>query len=152
LRKIISLSLFLGIALVTTQALAGMYRWTDDQGNVVYSQTPPPDNRPVKPIAPPPPPAAAPQEAREKVQKLQQQLDNIAAERKEKQQEQEQAEQERKARAEKCTAAKKALQTIKERPSSTLWRLPDGSYQRFTVEERETQIGALNKSIQKNCP
>ncbi|WP_419611171.1 DUF4124 domain-containing protein [Thiolapillus sp.] len=71
----------LGLFLVTSQAFAGMYRWTDDEGDVVYSQTPPPDNRPVKPIAPPPPPAENTSQIQQQTQKLQEQLDNIARER-----------------------------------------------------------------------
>ncbi|WP_419592662.1 DUF4124 domain-containing protein, partial [Thiolapillus sp.] len=55
--------------------------WTDDEGDVVYSQTPPPDNRPVKPIAPPPPPAENTSQIQQQTQKLQEQLDNIARER-----------------------------------------------------------------------
>ena len=80
-RKTFLPSILLGLFLVTSQAFAGMYRWTDDEGDVVYSQTPPPDNRPVKPIAPPPPPAENTSQIQQQTQKLQEQLDNIARER-----------------------------------------------------------------------
>lgn len=45
------------LALGTHQALAAMYKWTDEAGNVHYTQRPPND-RPTQVIkAPPPPPA-----------------------------------------------------------------------------------------------
>jgi type IV secretory pathway VirB10-like protein len=40
-------------------AQAGLYKWTDDQGNVIYSQVPPPD-RDAQAITPPPPPPQTP--------------------------------------------------------------------------------------------
>ena len=150
-RKTFLPSILLGLFLVTSQAFAGMYRWTDDEGNVVYSQTPPPDNRPVKPIAPPPPPAENTSQIQQQTQKLQEQLDNFARERNEKKQKQQEAAQEKKQKAEKCKVARSNLKSMQEKPPNTLWGLPDGSYQRFTVEERQKEIDKLNKIINENC-
>lgn len=55
----------MGLAIVTLTLLtplavsAKMYKWTDDEGNVHYTQTPPPD-REAKTIAPPPTPKSVP--------------------------------------------------------------------------------------------
>ncbi|WP_456407788.1 DUF4124 domain-containing protein [Thiolapillus sp.] len=151
LRKIILLGASLVLALTTAQAFAKMYRWTDDQGNVVYSQTPPPDDRPVKAIAPPPPPAENTEGAKKEVERIQEQLDNLEEERNKKKKERQKAEQESKIKAERCKTAKANLKSIQEKPPNTLWGMPDGSYQRFTVEERQKKIDALNEIIQENC-
>ncbi len=43
------------LLLVSFAVQAKMYRWTDENGQTVYSQMPPPDGKAVE-IAPPPPP------------------------------------------------------------------------------------------------
>ncbi|HID46028.1 MAG TPA: DUF4124 domain-containing protein [Chromatiaceae bacterium] len=150
-RKSQLLLIICGLFMVTIQASAGMYRWTDDEGNVVYSQTPPADARPVKPIAPPPPPAENPGEIQKETRKLQEQLDNIAKERDEKKKKQLEAELEQKKKEENCQTAKGNLKSIQEKPPNTLFALPDGSYKRFTMEERQKKIDAMNKIIKENC-
>ncbi|WP_457668698.1 DUF4124 domain-containing protein [Thiolapillus sp.] len=150
-RKLILLCTLLGLVLISMQSLAGMYRWTDDEGNVVYSQTPPPDNRPVKPIAPPPPPAENTEQVQQETRKLQEQLDEINKKRNEQKQKQQEAAREKKQKAERCKVARGNLKSIQEKPPNTLWGLPDGSYQRFTVEERQKEIDKLNKIINENC-
>ena len=62
------------LAGVTTTAQAAMYKWVDENGVTVYSQTPP-ASAPSTLIKPPPPPAQAPEEA---MQRLQQRLQKIA--------------------------------------------------------------------------
>lgn len=151
LKKLLSLCLLPGLFLVSLQTSGKMYRWTDDNGNVVYSQTPPPDSRPVKSIAAPPPPAEKPEAVQERTQELQQKLDKIAADR-EKVKEKKRAKKEKiKADSAKCEAARKNRETLTSRPPNTLWGLPDGTFQRFTVDEREQKLEKLNKSIREYC-
>jgi hypothetical protein len=58
-RQTVGAALMLLLAFPTQ---AAMYRWVDPDGNVVYSEMPPPGARDVKTIAPPPrPPAPAEQ-------------------------------------------------------------------------------------------
>ncbi len=151
LTKFIPLSILLGIFLISTQVSSKMYRWTDDDGNVVYSQTPPPDDRPSKSIAPPPPPTVAPEKAQAETQKLEQKLDKIAQEREKAKEEKAKKKEKSQADAAKCAAARKNKETLTSRPPNTLWGLPDGTYQRFTVDEREQKLEALNKAIRTYC-
>ena len=151
LNKIVFSTGMFGILLFATVASAQMYRWTDDDGNVVYSQTPPPDNRPAKSITAPPPPAENPERIRKETEELHKQLDELAKERKEKEEEKQRDEEERRQKATSCQIAKKNLKRIQERPPNTLWGLPDGSYKRFTVEERQKEIDKFNKIIEENC-
>ncbi|BAO43764.1 DUF4124 domain-containing protein [Thiolapillus brandeum] len=140
------------ILLVTiTSANAGMYRWVDDQGNVVYSQQPPPDSRASKIIAPPPPPAEAPENSLEKSRELNEKLNAIQEERNKARQERLKAELEKKERKARCSSAQKDLKILTERPSNTLYRTGDDEWKRFTPEERSERIGNLKEVIKENC-
>ncbi|WP_457667920.1 DUF4124 domain-containing protein [Thiolapillus sp.] len=139
------------LLIMITSASAGMYRWVDDQGNVVYSQQPPPDNRASKNIAPPPPPAESPEDSLEKSRELNKKLDAIQEERNKARQERLKAESERKERKARCSSAQKDLKILMERPSNTLYRTGEDEWQRFTQEERSERIGKLKEVIKENC-
>lgn len=51
----------LALSLSATAWATEMYKWVDEQGNVSYSQSPPPDARNLRKIAPPPPPPTRPE-------------------------------------------------------------------------------------------
>lgn len=131
---------------------AEMYRWTDDQGNVVYSQSPPPDNRPVSTVAPPPAPSAEESEAARA--RLDKQIEQLNAENEEKLKAHE--EQSRKAmeadeNRKRCEVAKKNLETLTSRPPNTLYSIDGKEYKRFTTEEYEAQIKTYEEAIAKYC-
>jgi len=46
---------FLGIYLLTGHAYAAMFKWVDEEGNVQYTQSPPPAGIEAETIQPPPP-------------------------------------------------------------------------------------------------
>ena len=145
-----------GLALVlagisASTAMAGMYRWIDDQGNVVYSQQPPPDNRDAREIAPPPPPAEKADKASQSIQELQKKLDAAAMERRKAAEEKKKAKAEQKQRKERCLAARQDLKALNERPPNTLYNMPDGQWKRLTPEERAERIKMLNEAIETNC-
>ncbi|WP_456415459.1 DUF4124 domain-containing protein [Thiolapillus sp.] len=149
---ILRFSLLLGLAFTLAgSALGGMYRWVDDEGNVVYSQQPPPDDRSSKVIAPPPPPAEDSGNSLKKVRELNEKLDAAAEERNKAKEEKRKAKAEQKKRKERCATARKDLKTMNELPPNTLYGTPDGEWKRFTPEERTQQIDSLNKIIKKNC-
>ena len=132
-------------------AHAGMYRWVDENGVTVYSQTPPPEKPSVR-IAPPPPPPAQPAGAadseglEQKMQKFQdrQDLKKENAER--------QAETERIAqrREQECQAARNNLGILEGHPRKLIGT-PDGQYHRLTDEERQAQIDKAKGLIEEYC-
>jgi hypothetical protein len=140
------------IALVAAaQAGGALYKWVDENGEVVYSQFPPSDQqRKPEIIKPPPPPAESPASARARLnQQLQQYEDNredreLAAGKA--------AEDEKKAAAarQRCEAARRNLQGINGR-ARQLFRTPDGQYRRLTDEERQAQRAELEQIIAKDC-
>ncbi len=144
------LALFLA-GMPVSSAMAGMYRWVDDQGNVVYSQQPPPDNRDVRQIAPPPPPAEKTENASQSIRELQKKLDAAAQERRKAMDEKTKAKAEQAQRKKRCQAARQDLKTLNERPPNTLYNMPDGQWKRLTPQERAERIKILNDAIETNC-
>ena len=151
-RKVFHFALLLNLTLALAgSAIAGMYRWVDDQGNVVYSQQPPPDNRESKTIAPPPPPAEPSENSMERSRELNEKLDAMAEERAKTREKKLKAEAERKEREARCNSARKNLKILTERPPNTLYKTPDNQWKRFTPEEFTEQVTNLKKSIKDNC-
>lgn len=132
-------------------ALAGMYRWVDESGSVVYSQSPPPDGRAATAVRPPPPPPEEPEAAR---QRLDERL-KAADDTRKAQAEQRQKDAEGKSReAEKrknCDAARKNLDTIQSLPPQSRFQTPDGQVRRYADEDRAAELKKLRDYLDKNC-
>jgi len=132
---------------------AEMYRWTDSDGNVVYSQSPPPDGRDSSIIAPPAaPPAGESEKAR---QRLQTQTEKAKAQDEARMTANEEASEKRAAAAamqEQCEVARKNLEMIQSRPPNTLYSMDGGKdYRRFTPEEWDAKVKTYQDAIKKNC-
>lgn len=143
-------ALLAGLVL-SAPAMAEMYRWVDDSGTVVYSQTLPPDGRATSTVAPPPPPSSS---AGAEQQQLQAELKQAGAALK-KQAEEERKQQDAAAknaeRKRNCDAARQNLDLILNRPPQTRFQMPNGEYRRFTDEEREAEIKKAREFVDKNC-
>jgi type IV secretory pathway VirB10-like protein len=142
----------LGLPLVcAAPASATMYRWVDDTGAVVYSQSPPPDGRAASAVAPPPPPSSSADAERQQLEGQLKQADEA----RKKQQEGQKAQQETAAkdadRKRNCDAARQNLELIQNRPPQTRFQMPNGEYRRFTDEEREAELKKAREFVDKNC-
>lgn len=133
----------------TPGALAAMYKWVDEQGNVQYSQTPPADS-PSTRVAPPPP---RPTGADEESQRLQQQLDAL--------EDRKAAETEVRAkkakaalsaadRAARCEQARSTLAILQSRGRVRV-RDADGVYSRLDENERQAAIDDAQRNIDEFC-
>jgi len=131
--------------------LGGMYRWVDDQGNVVYSQSPPPDGRRVREIAPPPAPAEPPEAAGKRLERTLESLEQSSRKREKRKEELAKRKKTEEERRRRCQAARRNLETLTTRPPNTLFQVGENEYRRFTPEERQRQIDELQKIIEKNC-
>lgn len=135
------------LALPVAQAVT--YKWLDEQGNVVYSQTPPPDGTAyeildtIKPSRTPPKSAPTAQtskavadlQASEKERKANQDLASEQAKNAE-------------LRAKNCASAKQNLETY------TVYkriRQPDGSVKRIPDDERERKIKEYQQAVKEFC-
>jgi hypothetical protein len=144
--------LFLSIVAFSASAIAapGMYKWVDEDGEVVYSQFPPPDGREARTMKPPPPPAVSPAQAQ---QHLDQQMQRFADGREDRElAAQKSAEQEQKAgiARQRCETARRNLTGLEGR-ARQLFKTADGEYRRLTDEERQRKKAELQKVIAEDC-
>ncbi len=130
-------------------ATARTYKWVDENGNTVYSQSRPPSGKAT--IIKPPPPSVAPNE--ETLKKLEAQRKAISESRKKKDEARSKEEEEAnkaESNKQKCDASKKALAEL-EPHARVRMKMPDGSYKQLTYAERQEQIDAAKKNIKKFC-
>ncbi len=136
-------------AFLVTSAQAASYRWSGDDGQVIYSQVPPHDGRPYTVIGAPPPPADQAKEQAQLNALRQSQAD--AAEDKE--------------LAAKAQAEAAARQALIDRNCEIargnivalqgslrrLIRQPDGSVRRLTPEEHDAKLAEARAYLTENC-
>ena len=143
-------------ALMTTLVLspvatAKMYRWVDDSGTVVYSETPPPDGRATSTVAPPPPPSSSAEAEREHLESVLKQADEARKKQQDEQEKQQQAAAKDADRKRSCDSARENLELVRNRPPQTRYQMPNGEFRRFTDEEREAELKKIREFIDKNC-
>ena len=137
------------LLLMLSNAEAGMYRWVDDNGVTVYSQTPPASGNAteVKVQTGTPTPAAAPAAAAQPTT-TDQKADQTAAAPSGPTKE-ELAESE-KIRKENCEAARHNLD-IYQNLGRKMIKTPDGLYKRPNEEERQAMIKEAQEAIKEFC-
>jgi len=127
----------------TAATAAGLYKWTDSQGNVQYSQTPPPSGDYSKLKAPPPAPTA-PATTDEQLDKARDTLTPPPPPTGEIEEEKRQAEVDK----QNCEAARKNLDIY------TRYRRvlnEQGEMVILSDEERKAKIKESEEMIQKSC-
>lgn len=134
---------------ISTAAHSAMYKWTDENGKVVYSQSPPPSGE-AKKIKPPPPPGESTASAQKKLQERLQRLEDIKEDKDLAGDKAVKEEKSRQETADQCQKAKSDLTAFSGGPNR-MYKLPDGSYQRMTEEERQKRISERKEFIAKNC-
>lgn len=141
----------LAIALaLSLPATAAMYKWTDSEGNIVYSQMPPPAGANGTRVAPPPPPAESPAEAQRRLGELKQRLEDAREDRQLGAEKQQQAQTAESVRQKNCAAARHNLQTLQQAPRQ-LVSDGNGGYARMTEEQRTSEIEKAQKVIERDC-
>jgi hypothetical protein len=151
LRHLAVIGVLLLIANTSAAADAqGIYKWTDAQGEVHYSQFPPPGVKTEK-LNAPPPPAHSPGVLN--TGGAQEQLDKFEQQNKEKLQGAKDAKQWveiQKIRRSNCETAHKNLTSL-QRGGNVRYMGPNGEILRLTDEERKKRIDEANKQIEENC-
>lgn len=132
------------------QTQAAMYKWVDAQGNVQYTQTPPPAGQ-FKELKPGPPPQA-PEEAERQLQQLLERQRESAKQRETAAKSQE-ADEHRQAQQDRlCEQAKKRLAVLESRPGPRLGVVENGAVVRRMDEgERQTRLAETRKIIAESC-
>jgi hypothetical protein len=139
-------SLAMLLAVAPLLAMAEVYRWVDDRGQVHYSQVPP-TGRDARPIGPPPPPQAAPnqdnlnqslKDANEAAPKTQAEADRLA---------QSQANVD-----EYCKQLRSQLAYLDEKTARRLGATDDkGNVTRVTEEEFQQRRNEILKNLGERC-
>ncbi|HAO24154.1 MULTISPECIES: DUF4124 domain-containing protein [unclassified Methylophaga] len=138
------------LALVFAMAVqADAYKWIDDDGDVIYSQTPPVD-KPYEKMGTPPPPSMNPEAAKKQVESLIEAQKATDKAREEEQQKQQQEQLAAEALAENCRVAKYNLQQYQNNPGRRMMDA-QGNVTRPTEEERQQKISTLQQQVNQFC-
>ena len=135
------------VALASPGLLAEMYKWVDDQGQVQYSQSPPP-GRPAQIIKPPP--KVDSKAAREKLKQQLQDFEVRGDERQEQAEADQKKEEEAGERKAACETAREQLTRLESNPR-ILRVEKDETRTRLTEEERQAAIAEARKQVEKHC-
>jgi hypothetical protein len=152
-RQLQTASLILTTLLLQSPVFADIYKWTDDSGEVHYTQTPPPGGIAAQNIQGAPPPADSEETIHHNQQKLQQQLDAFE-ERRAERQEQETIQEQRKELAKidekNCISAQANLAKLQQ-GGIKRYLTPDGEVIRLTDEDRQRRISEAQQQVEKYC-
>ncbi len=143
---LINLLILAGLA---TGSQAAMYKWVDANGVTVYSQTPPASG-PSTRVKPPPPPAMTPEEARERLDRSRQNLEDAAEDRELASQKDSQKDDQADTFKANCSAARNNLMNWEGNPRKLVGQ-SDGTYARVTEEERQQKMQEGRHMIEKFC-
>ena len=131
-------------------AAAEIYKWVDKDGNVQYTQSPPPDGIAAQEIQPPPPPADA-AEAEQALEMDVEGLEKAAEAKKEQAAEKLKTQADADKEAKLCEQAKARMASY-ERPRVTI---PDpsaeGGRRRATEEERVAELAKSEALVKELC-
>ncbi len=148
MRRQVTILCLVGLTAVGTVAQAAMYRWVNEQGVTVYSQTPPPSGHATRIPPPPPPPQGAP--TAPSLQEQLNQIDKQNAERREREAKEAKLRQRQAVIDANCEAARHNLQVL-QGPARRNFAGEDGTYQHFTDEERQQRIQEAKDQIKEFC-
>lgn len=146
-RFLISLLFF---TLWTVTAQGRMYRWVDENGVTVYSQSPPPSGQNATQIKPLSPPSTGEEEAWKDVERMMQKSSDLEQKRQIKADEKKKEEEKKQVKKTNCVAARRNLQVL-QGSARARFRTPDGNYRRYTAEERRQKIEEAQAQVKQYC-
>ncbi len=129
--------------------MAKSYRWVDENGVTIYSQSPPPSGEATV-IKPPPPPASPPGETLKQLKARQAAIDESRNKKDEIKKKEDTEAKNAEIKKKNCEISKKNLADIELHPRVRM-KMEDGSYKQLTDEERTAQIEKAKKGIKDFC-
>jgi hypothetical protein len=137
------------LLLTAAVAQAQIYKWTDSDGVVHYSQSPPASGQ-AEIIDAPPPPAIDPVKAQEEIDQLIEQQQKADAIKHGEMQAREKALQQQQIRSQNCEKAKQNLQSYQNN-SGRRFVDAEGNVTRLPEEERQRLIKESQDKVQQYC-
>lgn len=128
-------------------AFAEMYKWVDENGNVQYTQHPPPGDIKAETIKPPP--KVDSESALQELDEQQKQLEEVRAGRQKQGEEVAKAEEEKAWYVENCRRAQATLASYQ--VPNALIQQADGSRTRISEEDRQAGLAKANEMIKEYC-
>jgi actin-related protein len=141
--------MWLAISVFAIGAEAQIYKWTDAEGHVHYTQEPPPPGVEGKEMKPPPPPPASAADEEERLETLKETLEERKAQREEAADAARAEEEARRTRQHNCEVARKRLEQAQFPRVSFVE--PDGTERRATEEERQREIAEAQAQVNDFC-
>ena len=142
------LGCLIGLSLISTSVFAGIYKWTATDGEIIYSQTPPPSGVDFEYVENPAESTDS-TSSRQSLEKIQNQLDESKAARDKKAVEQERVAESNQIKQENCQQAKQNLTSLTSRGQVTV---KEGDlYRKLNEEERQAKIKETENAIQEYC-
>lgn len=137
---------------MTTGVHAAMYKWVDENGQTVYSQTPPPGGKQnAERIKAPPRPASDPNAAQQKTKEDADGFGERRSEKKTSEQDQKKMQQAEAERKKQCEQMRQDIEILTTRP--VVRRTPEGGGEPvvLTAEEREADVKEMRERLKKHC-
>jgi hypothetical protein len=132
-----------------TLASAEVYRWVDEAGVTVYSQTPP-EHGEADRINPQAAPAREAERAKSELESIRKGVDDHLGARKEAGEARREQEERARVRRANCETARANLASL-EAAAGRLVRLPDGSYARLEEEDRQQRMDEARRVVADEC-
>jgi hypothetical protein len=126
-----------------------IYKWTDDQGEIQYTQFPPPGRKAERLYAPPPP-AQSPETIENELQKQVETMEQQNEEQLQGAKDAKQWAEIQKIRRSNCETAHKNLVNL-QRGGNVRYMGSNGEVIRLSEEERQKRIDETNTQIKENC-
>ncbi len=148
---VFSATLWFALASLWGNTAADVYKWVDDRGQIVYSQSPPPP--PKRAVRIQTVPGPDPEEIARAQNALQQSIEKSQEREEERRQARAQREQQReiqKLRAKNCEIARQNLNIIQNLGRRRILS-PDGTSVFLSEEERAARIEKARKNIEEYC-
>lgn len=140
-------SVLLAASSALMPAHAEIYKWTDETGQVHYTQTPPPGEREAETIEAPG--TAASEEALKELEKDKARAEALEKARLEKERKKKQAEEEKAWKKENCQRSRDRLHSYS--VPNALIQQEDGSRIRVDEETRQKELAKAREMIRKYC-
>lgn len=136
----------------TTGGHAATYKWVDENGQTVYSQSPPPaGTQGAERIKAPPRPSSDSKSAAQKTKDDAAAFNERREEKKTAEQDQKKKQQAEAERKKQCEQIRKDIEVLTTRPIVSRTDKSGGEPVILTAEERESEVKGLNELLKKHC-
>ena len=147
LKQVTYTGYMIGLLLISSSVFAGVYKWTASDGEVIYSQTPPPYGTSYEYVEDPAVPTKA--SSRQNLGDMQKQLGKAKAERDQQVLDQKRIAESNQVKQENCMQAKQNLSNLTSRGQVTI---REGDlYRKLDENERQAMIQETQAAIDEFC-